>query len=54
MIGAGAIIAECFGAVCADEDGAGVAHLVEQGVGVGDHQFQMLGRDAIGNRHRAG
>ena len=49
MVGAGEIIAQCFRAVLAQEDGAGAAHPVQIIEGRVHAQFQMLGGDFVGN-----
>ena len=49
MIGAGCVVARGLRTVLADEDAAGVGHLLEQRL-VGD--AEMLGREAIGKLER--
>ena len=51
MVRAADIVADHFRRVAADEDGAGIADAGEQRVGIGDGEFQMLGGDAVGERH---
>ena len=52
MVGAGAVVAQGLGGVAAHEDGPGVAHLGQPPLGVGHRELQVLGGDAVDQRHR--
>ena len=49
MVGAGDVITQRFAAAIAHEDGAGVAQFGKQRFGLGDGEFKMLRRDAVGD-----
>ena len=51
MVWPGDVIAHRFRRVTAQEDSAGVAHLLQQGFGISSRDLQMLGGDGIGQRH---
>ena len=50
MVGPGDVIAHRFGRVAAQEDRAGMAHLLQQRFRIGGGDLQMLGREAVGQR----
>src|SRR5699024_3384348 len=49
MIGAGAVIAQGFGTVTPQEDGPGMANLLNHLFGIFSGDFEMLGGNAIGD-----
>ena len=52
MVRARHIVADGFGGVAAEEDRAGIADFRRQRLGVVRFDFEMLGRDGVGQRHR--
>ncbi len=50
----GGVIARRFGRVIAEEEGPGRADAVHEGVGVGDGQAEVLGREVVGDARRLG
>ena len=50
MVGAGDIIADRFGRVAAEEDAAGVAHLIEQRLRVIDGELEVFGGEPVDQR----
>ena len=48
MVRAGQIIAHRLGAVRAQEDGTGMANVGKEGLGIGNHQLQMLWCKGVG------
>ena len=54
VAGSGEVVARCGRRGVAHEDGAGVTNVDEDGVGVGDHQLEVLGSDLVGDGRRLG
>src|SRR5574343_1398039 len=52
VIRTGAVVTERFRGVVTDENGAGMVNLAHPRIGVGQRQFKVFRRDAVGDGHR--